>query len=417
VESNTFEDNLVICQGKDQKVQEIKKLLEKNEHKLFEMRNGIIYRKCNDGRLLFYVPTDMEDHILYKYHNEIGHIGRDKMLDVISKSYWFPNAKDKCLSHIENCLKCVAFSPKTGKEGFLHCIPKGSKPFELIHIDHYGPVDSGRSKKHIFVVIDGFTKFVRLYATKTTNTKEVITALKDYFRAYSKPKCIISDRGSCFTSKEFDDFMLEFDVKHMKIATGSPQANGQVERVNRSLGPMIAKLVQPEKGIYWDTVIDKVEHVLNNTQHRSIKQTPSRVLFGLEQRGKIVDELKEKLEELENTEEDRDLVKIRNEVENNQKKAQAYNKTHYDKTARQPSEYKKGDYVMVKNFDSTAGISRKLIPKCKGPYVISKVLRNDRFLLKDVEGFQISRNPYQGVWSIQNIKHWIGNKKNKRRHN
>jgi len=68
-------------------------------------------------------------------------------------------------------------------------------------------------------------------------------ALKDYFRAHSKPKCIISDRGSCFTSKEFDDFMLEFDVKHMKTATGSPQANGQVEKVNRSLGPMVAKLV------------------------------------------------------------------------------------------------------------------------------------------------------------------------------
>jgi len=61
----------------------------------------------------------------------------------------------------------------------------------------------------------------------------------------------------------------------MKLATGSPQANEEVERINRSLGPMIAKLEEPEKGIYWDLVIDKVEHVLNNTQHRSIKQSPS----------------------------------------------------------------------------------------------------------------------------------------------
>jgi len=38
--------------------------------------------------------------------------------------------------------------------------------------------------------------------------------------------------------------MLEFDIKHMKTATGSPQPNGQVERINRSLGPMIAKLVE-----------------------------------------------------------------------------------------------------------------------------------------------------------------------------
>jgi len=238
------------------------------------------------------------------------------------------------VSHINNCLKCVAFSPNTGKEGFLPSIPKGSKPFELIHIDHYGPVHSGRSKKHIFVVVDGFTKI--------TNTREVIIALKDYIRAYSKPKCIISDRGSCFTSKEFDDFMLEFDIKHMKIATGSPQANGQVERINRSLGPMIAKLVEPEKGIYGDSVIDKLEHVPNNTRHRSIKQSSSKMLFCLEQKGKVVDELKEKLEELDNAPQERDLENVRIKAEKCQEKAQAYIKLQYDKKARRPSQYKQG---------------------------------------------------------------------------
>jgi len=133
------------------------------------------------------------------------------------------------------------------------------------------------------------------------------------------------------------------------------------------------------------------------------------MLFGLEQRGKVVVELKEKLEELNNAPEDRDLEIVRIKAEKCQEKAQAYNKLQYDKKARKPSWYKKGDYVILKNFDSTTGVSRKLIPKNKGPYVISKVLRNDKFLLKDVEGFQVSRN--QGVWSINNIKHWVGSKK------
>lgn len=38
-------------------------------------------------------------------------------------------------------------------------------------------------------------------------------------------KVIISDRGSAFTSAEFADFFSEYDIKHVKIATGSPQAN------------------------------------------------------------------------------------------------------------------------------------------------------------------------------------------------
>jgi len=90
--------------------------------------------------------------------------------------------------------------------------------------------------------------------------------------------------------------------------------------------------------------------VLNNTQHRSIKQTPSKRLFGLEQKGKIVDESKEKLKELGNTKEDRDLEKIRSEAEKNQEKAQEYNKTQCDKTARKPTEYRKRRLCNGKQF-------------------------------------------------------------------
>ena len=409
VETNSFEENLIICQSRDPKIQKIKSILEKTEDKMYEMRNGGVFRKSGCDRLLFCVPDEKKSQVLHKYHNELGHIGRDKMIDVISKSYWFRKIKDKCSAHIENCLKCVAFSPKIGKaEGFLHSIPKGDKPFELIHIDHYGPVAAGRANKHIFVIVDGFTKFVRLYTTKSTNTKEVIKALKDYFRSYSRPKCIVSDRGSSFTSNEFEQFLKDLNIKHLKIATGSPQANGQVERLNRSIGPMIAKLIDPDKGLHWDSVVEKVEFSFNNTLHRSIKQLPSKMLFGIEQKGEVIDQLREKLEEVQGSKEPESLKVIREEAAENQKKAQSYNETYYNKTKRRPNQYQEGDFVMVKNFDSTVGISRKRIPKHKGPYVVEKVLNNDRFLLKDIEGFQVSRNPYQGVWSAQNMRPWIG---------
>jgi len=122
-----------------------------------------------------------KDNVLYKYHDELGHIGKDKMIEAIGKSYRFPNMKSKVSDHAQNCLKCIAYSPKVGKgDGYLHSIPKGIKPFEIIHRDHYGPVDNSRSKKHILAVVDAFTKFVRLYTTKTTNTKKAVNALTDY---------------------------------------------------------------------------------------------------------------------------------------------------------------------------------------------------------------------------------------------
>ena len=429
IESNTFEENLIICQNKDGKLSSLKKELEKKQNKFYEMRNGVIYKKSNNGSLLFCVPEAMEISILNKYHDEIGHVGIDKTTDLISKSYWFPKIREKVASHIQNCLKCIVYSSKQSKEeGFLNSIPKPNQPFEVIHVDHYGPVDNGRSLKHIFVVIDAATKFVRLYPTKTTNTKEVISHLKDYFRSYSRPSVIISDRGTAFTSHDFEQFLTENQVKHIKIATGSPKANGQIERVNRSLGPMIAKLVQPEKKIFWDMVIDKVEHTFNNTIQRSIGEHPSIMLFGIRQKGRIIDELKEYLENdrlqkidnkildnesnkresiLENDSLQNNIKEIRKKAFEKQNLVQEYNKRYVDKRRLPATKYSVNDYVMVKNFDSTAGVSRKLIPKFKGPYRICRALRNDRYVLEDIENFQHARNPYKGVWAVNNIRPWI----------
>ena len=59
---------------------------------------------------------------------------------------------------------------------------------------------------------------------------------------------------------------------------------------------------------------------------------------------------------------------------------------------------------MIRNFDSTAGVTHKLIPNFKGPYQIIKESRNDRYVVADVERFQIIRTPYQGVWESANIR-------------
>lgn len=66
------------------------------------------------------------------------------------------------------------------------------------------------------------------------------------------------------------------------------------------------------------------------------------------------------------------------------------NKINFDKKHKNPHVYKINDYVMITNVDTTAGTNKKLIPKYRGPYVISKVLPNDRYVVEDIPGFQIT---------------------------
>ena len=62
---------------------------------------------------------------------------------------------------------------------------------------------------------------------------------------------------------------------------------------------------------------------------------------------------------------------------------------------------------MIKNVDTMVGVNKKLIPQYKGPCVIASVLDNDRYIVKDVEGFQVTQIPYNGVVSPARMKMYV----------
>lgn len=159
-------------------------------------------------------------------------------------------------------------------------IDKGELPLDTFHVDHLGPLPTiKKSYKYVFAIVDAFTKFVWLYATKTTNTTEVVNRLKKQSFVFGNPRRIISDRGTAFTSKEFKDYCSAENINHVLTTTGVPRANGQVERVNRVLISLLTKLSDP-KHEEWFKHLDSAQLYLNCAPHRSIGITPFRLLYG-----------------------------------------------------------------------------------------------------------------------------------------
>jgi len=411
IEGTSSDFDLAVKQSRDPAIKNIAERLEKTEDKLFELRNGLIYRKQGKD-LLFWVPAEMEKNVIFRYHDQMGHFGPEKTSATILLSYWFPKLRQKVRMHIDNCLTCVSFNPPAGKLNYsLHNIPKGNAPFEIIHVDHFGPVDKETSKKYILLIIDGFTKHVKLYATKSTSSREVVTALQSYFAYYSKPKILVSDRGTAFTSEEFEEFLKSCEVKHVKIATGSPQANGQVERINRIIKPMLGKLSDENQKGNWTHVLGDIEFALNNTVSRSTGETASRLLFGTEQRGKLIDRLKELLSEEKS--ERPDIKRIRESAVAKIEAVQRENAKRYSTARGKKNLYEVGDLVMIRNFGTSTGRTSKTIAQYKGPYEVTKVFKNDRYLVSDPEGFQNTQRRYQGVWEAKNMRSYNTNSKTK----
>jgi len=162
----------------------------------------------------------------------------------------------------------------------LRNISKHAIPLETYHIDHLGPISSTKkSYAHILVVVDVFTKFSWLYPTKSTSAEEVIDRLTKQAVIFGNPRQIVSDRGTAFTSNLFQKYCNNENIEHILIATGVPRGNGQVERINRIVIPILTKLSAPHPETWYKSV-NRVQQYINSSMSRSTGLSLFELLIG-----------------------------------------------------------------------------------------------------------------------------------------
>ncbi|KYN07953.1 hypothetical protein ALC62_01072 [Cyphomyrmex costatus] len=88
-------------------------------------------------------------------------------------------------------------------------------------------------------------------------------------------------------------------------------------------------------------------------------------------------------------------------------KLREYNRLYYNERHKKPTKYKEGDYVLIRQLQNKPGVNAKFASKYKGPYIIAKVLNNNRFVVKDIPGFNITAKPYDTILSSDKLKPWV----------
>lgn len=153
-----------------------------------------------------------------------------------------------------------------------------------------------KAYKHIFVVVDAFTKYVWMYTTKLTGVKEVLDKLRIQQTNFGNQKTIISDKGAAFTANLFKDFCESGGIEHSLTTTGMPRANRQVERVNRCIILVLTRAVI-EDAKKWYKFVPLVQRALNSTYHWSVATTPFQLMIGVPMRIKTDVRIAELIEE------------------------------------------------------------------------------------------------------------------------
>jgi len=296
-------------------------------------------------------------------------------------------------------LKCMlAKAPSGKKQGQLHPIPPGKRPFEVINMDHLGHFPTATSgKKHLLLIICNLTKYVHLFAVKSTDAADTLKCLTTFISNRGIPKRIISDRGPAFISKEFDDFCMERGIKHTRNSSRHPRANGQIERIHRTVTPIISMLADNEG--HWDRRIKDIENHLNCCVNNTIGTTPFYALHGYHPN--FNDEFLNFAEVTESYEEPVNLQpKIRERILQEQQKMMEYGKKKYCKAA----EFKVGDIVFMKRAPENTGQSKKIQDKYRGPLIISQKLPSDTYRVNSLECSE--GRMYSTTSHISDLKLW-----------
>jgi len=405
----TIEEKVMMAQRSDDEVNKIVSIMnkpdeEKTKHESdqannYTLRNGLLYRRYKD-KLLFRMPRSMRKSILVSAHDLSGHQSVDKTVSHILQDYWFPGMRRYVKQHVHMCLKCLMMKAPRGKRpGLLHPMPIGRRPFEIVHADHIGPfVTCHKGNKFVLVMVDNFTKFVCLFAAENTSALCTLEKIQSFVAYYGLPRRLITDRGTCFTSRVFTEYCEDNGIVHGLTSTRRPQANGQCERVNSVVTSMLRTQVEtPEE---WSDLLPLVQRQINNSESKTTRRTPFELLHGYRPRYDLG-----KLRELSTTSEDWTCPEVlREEVREAMEKEKERTKTRFDKHRHDHIKYSLGEVVVLSRAPVHTGESTKLQEKYKGPLVVTEVLPGDAYRVAQLE--EGARKHFTTTAHVSQLKSW-----------
>lgn len=183
-------------------------------------------------------------------------------------------------------------------------------------------------------------------------------------------------------------------MKHVLNAIATPRANGQVERQNRTILDALATSAGDE--LSWDDGLPEIIWGMNNTVNASTGMSPSQLMF-THSKGALADlsrgvrETNKPVGEASFTSDQEHLIGRRKRAKANLDRAGEAMRAQYDKRRKVATQYQVNDLVLWRNASTVVsgrGVNRKLTNKYDGPYRISRVMGNDRYVIVSLKGMR-----------------------------
>jgi len=326
---------------------------------------------CCYGRLILrgtriVIPNSLREQVLNLAHE--GHQGVVKTKNRLRTKVWWPKMDKDAEKLCKNCHGCQVVGEYNNPEPMNRVLPP-SGPWQSCAADLLGPLPSG---DYILVVVDYYSRYFEVAILKTITSTKVIEAMIPMFSRYGNPFSLRTDNGRQFISTEFEEFLQENGITHQTSTPLWPQANGEVERQNRTLMKAI-RIAQVEHKD-WKSEINRFLMAYRSTPQSTTGRTPFYLMFGREMRSKLPELCREQQEE---------------EVQEHDWRKKIEGKWYTDKRRNAvDSKLQAGDEVLIR-CDKTNKLSPNFDPL---PGKVVGIGNNGEITVEDGNGVQFKRN-------------------------
>ena len=240
-------------------------------HKGFFLKNLILHKlkdltkEISTENSVLVLPEKMLPDVIGEFHVAFGHLGRDKLISMLTALYFSPKLQKTCLSIVQGCHLCQLIKPGNARLPPLVPSKTASFPMNVMAIDFF-TVPPFKGYSTVLIGIDHFSGFIFTQACKSESASEVIKFLSHIFANFGSPICLKSDNGtSLLRSRQVKHLLALWGVEVATLSLPyTPVHNGKVERSIRAFRALVRSM-SPEKVTGWFPNLNRLTFIHNST--------------------------------------------------------------------------------------------------------------------------------------------------------
>ena len=250
------------------------------------LKQGVLYRRTKQvhtrTKLQLVLCHSHKTRAIVGCHYQVGHLGQDRVLDLLRDWFYWPGMHIDVVSYINSCPRCLRSKSQPDKAPLLN--REASQPLELMHLDYLKIKPSKGNIENVLVITDHFARHAQAFPFKTQTTLVTVKLLwNNFVLHYGFPSKIITNKGRNFESELIENLFQLAGVQKLRTSPYHLQTNGQCERFNGTLPNMLGTLTQEQKKD-WKNHVPALVHAYNCTRNAATGFSPYYLLFGREAR-------------------------------------------------------------------------------------------------------------------------------------